>query len=79
MINPHRDEINKLEIDRKRLENEQIKVDTIVRLSNLLGDICIDTDNTLLPSEPRYKNIINGNDREIIRKKIMELVKKIET
>ena len=74
---------DKLDIDTTLLRNEvsidkqKVQIDKIFHLKMLLSGLTIDTDRTILLSEPYHVPILQGGRREIVMKKLMELVKKL--
>lgn len=59
------------------LEASRHDMEKINALRWLLSDSMLDTENTQLGSEPKYKLLFSDADQDIIRKKIMDLVKKL--
>jgi hypothetical protein len=73
----------KLNMDEKKLKSsiaideQKLLLDKIGSLKNLLGDITIDDERTIMGSEPFYKPTINGRDRNIVANKLIDLVAKL--
>jgi len=61
----------------EKLEESRIVIDKINSLRWLLEGTMYDADGTHLASEPKFKNMFETHDREIISKKIMNMVKKL--
>lgn len=57
-------------------EEEQVLVNKVAELRYLLDNVTIDEERTILGSEPFLKPIITGEEREIVKAKIIELLKK---
>jgi len=69
--------IDEIVIRRKvGLEEQKLIIDKISELRAILSDWTIDSERTLLASEPFLKPTIEGKQREIILNKIMELIRK---
>jgi hypothetical protein len=52
-------------------------LDNISELRNLLSDITIDPERTILGSEPFLTTTFVGEERQALKEKLMELIKKI--
>ncbi|MBN8835600.1 MAG: hypothetical protein BGO53_02220 [Sphingobacteriales bacterium 39-19] len=72
---------SKIEIDdlvvNRNLENQRLQNDKIFQLLFSLIVTTIDEERTILGSEPFYTPVIAGERREIVLKKLMELIKNI--
>ena len=66
-------------IERKLIsfDEQKILIEKVVELRHLLSDSTIDDEKTIMGSEPFYKPTISGVEREIVNKKLMELIKKL--
>lgn len=63
-------------LDRKfTIEDNQDKISKVESLLNILDACSIDDENTIFKTEPVYKNTFNGEEREVIKSKIMDLIK----
>lgn len=60
-----------------QFEEQRITLEMLYELRQLLTDWTIDEDRTIMASEPFLKPAINENRREVITRKIMELVNKL--
>lgn len=61
----------------RNLERARLLNDKFFSVLVALSADTIDTDRTLLASEPYYKPLIEGKNREIALKKLMMLIEKI--
>lgn len=66
-------------IERKLIsfDEQKILIEKVVELRHLLSDSTIDDEKTIMGSEPFYKPTISGVEREIVNRKLMELIKKL--
>jgi len=63
-------------LDKKfKIEDNQDKISKVESLLNVLDACCIDDENTVFGTEPVYKNTFNGEERKVIKGKIMDLIK----
>ena len=75
-----KEKLNMDEIIAKRsisLEEQNILLHKISELRCVLGDWTIDEERTILASEPFIAPIIVGERREIVLKKLLELIKRV--
>ncbi|MFZ4783978.1 MAG: hypothetical protein ACOYLH_00785 [Flavobacteriales bacterium] len=82
-------ELKQLEIEEKKKylsylsngkskdESDRLNLEKISTLSILLMGITIDTERTILGSEAFERPIFEGMEEEVIKSKIIELVKKL--
>lgn len=59
------------------LEEQKVLIDKISELRYVLTDWIVDEDRTIMASEPFLTPTIVGERREIVIRKLMELIKKI--
>ncbi len=48
-----------------------------MELRHLLADFTVDSERTLFAGEPFLVTVINGEERETVQKKLIELVKRV--
>ena len=74
---------DKLDIDTTLLRNEisidnqKLQMDKIFHLKVLLSGMTIDSERTILSSEPFYVQLLEGGRREVVMRKLMEIVKEL--
>jgi hypothetical protein len=61
----------------REFENQRLLNDKILSVLISLIAKTVDEDRTILGSEPFYKTVVTGNQRQIILKKLTELITKL--
>lgn len=69
-------EISKTASDIKTNELSK-ELDKIQVLSDLLQAITIDSENTIMASEPKFKSVFDNVDQEKIKDKIFDIINRI--
>lgn len=60
-----------------RIMESDFALRAISELSYMLTKVVVDTEKTVMGSEPMYKPVLTEENYDIVERKIMELVKKI--
>lgn len=58
------------------LDEQKTLIDKIESLRNVLNDWTIDDERTIMASEPFLKPLVDGEQREVVLRKMMELIRK---
>lgn len=68
---------NRISIENENVKNATIDVknNSIGVLTNLLEAVIIDEENTIFPSEPKYKPVLTREEREKVKGKIFDIIK----
>ena len=65
-------------IERKKIafDEHKMQLEKASELRNILSEFTIDTDRTIMASEPFLAPILNGNERDVVMNKLISIVKR---